>query len=137
MSAGRADRIRGRHDARTGDVALLDSLLQGDVIWPTIEAWESEIPHANQKEAHKIITQNFTRAILADEPLIAPGVEGVRGLEIGNAMLMSGITRKPVELPVDGEVFEAFLKDLIKTYGGKKTLRGQEGLMPTDPKFAK
>jgi len=113
------------------------ALLQGTDIWPTVEAWESEIPHANQKESHKIITQNFVRSILADEPLIAPGVEGVRGLEIGNAMLMSGISRRPVELPLDADVFDGFLKELIGTYGGKKTLRASEGLMPTDPKFGR
>jgi predicted dehydrogenase len=112
------------------------ALLKGPVIWPNVEAWEAEIPHDNQKESHKLITQNFVRAILADEPLIAPGVEGVRGLEIGNAMLMAGLTRRAVDLPVDGDAFDGFLKELIGTYGGKKTLRASDGVMPTDPKFA-
>jgi hypothetical protein len=32
VAAGRTDGVGGRHDARTGDVALLDALLEGDVV---------------------------------------------------------------------------------------------------------
>jgi len=87
------------------------------------EAWDCEIPlPADPKDHHFTITQNFVRAILNDEPLIAPGVEGIRGLELGNAMLLSGIRRRPVDLPIDAEEYEQLLKDLTKQYGGKKTL---------------
>jgi len=61
--------------------------------------------------------------VLKDEPLISPGFEGARGLEIGNAMLMAGLTRRPVELPLDGDAFEQFLQDMQKQYGGKKSLQ--------------
>src|SRR5437762_1764882 len=47
---------------------------------------------------------------------------GTNGLELGNAMLMAGVTRIPVELPVDGDKFELLLKDLQAKYGGKKTI---------------
>jgi len=42
-------------------------------------------------------------------------------------MLMAGLTRMTVELPVDGEKYEAFLEELAKKYGGKKTLSGGIG----------
>jgi hypothetical protein len=38
-------------------------------------------------------------------------------------MLMAGLTRRPVELPLDGDAYEQFLKDMQKQYGGKKTLQ--------------
>ena len=38
-------------------------------------------------------------------------------------MLMAGVTRKPVDLPLDGDAYEQLLKDLHKQYGGKKTLQ--------------
>ena len=45
-------------------------------------------------------------------------------LEIGNAMLIAGVTRQPVDLPMNAEAFDALLKDLEKQYGGKKKLAG-------------
>jgi predicted dehydrogenase len=70
------------------------------------------------KDAHKLITQNFIDAILRDEPLIAPGIDGCFGLEIGNAMLMSGLKRQAVDLPLDGEAYEHFLAALAAKYPG-------------------
>jgi predicted dehydrogenase len=70
------------------------------------------------KDAHKLITQNFINAILKNEALIAPGSESANGLEIGNAMLMSGLKRQPVDLPLDGEAYEHFLAGLAARYPG-------------------
>ena len=90
----------------------------------TVETWVSEIPLApgGLSDGHRIILQNFVNAIRKDEPLLTPGTDGDKGLEIGNAMLMAGVTRKPVDLPLDGDAYEQLLKDLHKQYGGKKTL---------------
>lgn len=89
-----------------------------------VETWQSDIPiPPGGPEGHKAVMRNFVRAIQTDEPLIAPGAEGARGLEIGNAMLMAGVIRKPVDLPLDGDAYERLLKDLHQQYGGKKTLQ--------------
>jgi predicted dehydrogenase len=92
----------------------------------TPESWDIEIPVTKGEFADntKAMTQNFVNAIVKDEPLVAPGSDGVKGLEIGNAMLMAGITRKPVDLPIDGDAYDAFLADLTKKYGGKKSVQG-------------
>ena len=88
-----------------------------------VETWEMEIPYKNNKpEGHQVVTQNFVNAILKGEPMLAPGVEGVFGLELGNGMLMSGLTRKPVDLPIDGLAYDAFIEEMNKQYGGKKQL---------------
>ena len=94
------------------------------------EVWDVEIPvpKTDYSDNNKALTQNFVNAVLKAEELISPGEEGVRGLEIGNAMLMAGLTRRPVELPLDGDAFEAFLDELKQKYGGKKQLRTKEAV---------
>lgn len=88
-----------------------------------IESWEIDVPvPTGRPDPHKAVTQNFVNAIRKGEPLIAPGEEGVNGLEIGNAMLMAGVTGNAVDLPLDADAFDALLKDLEKKYGGKKKL---------------
>ena len=72
------------------------------------------------RDAHKQITQNFIDAILKGDPLIAPGADGVHGLEIGNAILMAGLTRRSVSLPLDADAYEDFLTRLASQSPGKK-----------------
>lgn len=73
-----------------------------------------------QAPQHQGITQNFVNAILEGEKLIAPGEDGIKGLEFGNAMLMSGLTNKPVDIPTDREAFDRLIQDLAKNSKFKK-----------------
>ena len=89
----------------------------------TPECWDIDIPvYKAATDPAKLVAQNFVNAVLKNEPLIAPGADGVKGLEIGNAMLLSGLTRKPVDLPIDGDAYDAFLKELAHKYGGRKSM---------------
>jgi hypothetical protein len=63
---------------------------------------------------HKQMTANFINAILDDEPLIAPAVQGLHSIEIANAMIMSGIQQTTVDIPMDRDAYDLFLKDLIE-----------------------
>lgn len=93
--------------------------------FPTMETWACSIPVAQDPgKHHEQVMNAFVKSIREGTPLVAEGVEGVRGLELGNAMLMAGLTRTPVELPMDGDAFDNFIKELIAKYGGKKTLAG-------------
>ena len=91
----------------------------------TIENWTIDIPipRAPATGEHERMTRNFIKAILTDSPMLGPGEEGVRGLEIGNAMLMSAMRRTGIDLPIDGTAYEALLKELEAKYAGKKTLQ--------------
>lgn len=91
------------------------------------EIWSIDIPvdKSDFGAMHKAVTEQFVNAVQKGTPLVAEGVEGVKGLEIGNAMLISGVKRKPVDLPLDATEYEEFMKDLIKTYGGRKTLKAK------------
>ena len=96
-------------------------------LFPTVERWDVEVPVKKAREGHQVVTEDFVKSIVKGIELMSPGVEGVKGLELGNAMLMAGLTRTPVELPMDGDAYETFIKDLIRKYGGKKTLGTKEG----------
>lgn len=62
---------------------------------------------------HIKIIQNFSKAILFGEKLIAPGVEGINGLMISNAVYLSSWTGKEVSLPLDENLFLSELQSRI------------------------
>ncbi|HEX8339748.1 MAG TPA: Gfo/Idh/MocA family oxidoreductase [Tepidisphaeraceae bacterium] len=88
------------------------------------ERWTVEIPvgKAAPGGEHERVMRNFLSAIVRGTPMLAPGEEGIRGLEISNAMHMSAFLHKSVELPIDGDAFDALIKDLTTKYAGRKTL---------------
>ena len=73
--------------------------------------------------AHAGITQNFTDALLHGTPLLAPSEEGVNGLNISNAMYLSSWLNRPVELPVDQELYWNELQKRIAASKGEKVVR--------------
>lgn len=78
----------------------------------TPEIWKCEIPTSGGEE-HKGITKNWIRAIVDGTPLLAQGDEGIRGVELANAMLLSTWTDDWVNLPIDGELYHAKLNERI------------------------
>lgn len=96
--------------------------------FPMIEKWTIDIPFKNPPQwgEHERVLRDWVNAIVKGTPLLGPGEEGIRGLEMGNAMLMSAMQRRGVDLPIDGVAYEQLLLDLAKQYGGKKTLETKE-----------
>ena len=85
------------------------------VAFSSPECWDVTIPTRMYNEhMHRDIIENFAESILHNVPLIAPAVEGIRGLELGNAMLLSHLEKRPVELPIDSALFSEHLKKLIE-----------------------
>ena len=62
---------------------------------------------------HAEVLENFCDAIMSGAELIAPAEEGIRSVELGNAMAYSSLIDAPVQLPLDAEAYEAKLKELI------------------------
>ena len=58
---------------------------------------------------------NWVEAILKGTPLLAPGSEGINGLELSNAMYLSTWTDSWVELPIDDDRFYELLQEKIRT----------------------
>jgi len=74
----------------------------------------------NHGEQHVGILKNFTNHLLYGEPLLAPGMEGINGLSICNAMMLSSWKNEWVEVKNDGEEFWAALQEKIKTSKAKE-----------------
>lgn len=60
---------------------------------------------------HINIIRNFSRAVLFNEDLIAPGLDGINGLTLSNAVYLSSWTGKEITLPLNEE---DFIKELEK-----------------------
>ena len=58
---------------------------------------------------------NFCAAVLRGEPLIAPGLDGIRGLTLSNAMHLSTWTDDWVELPLNEKQYLRLLQQRIST----------------------
>lgn len=67
-------------------------------------AWV-DIPIEGENTQHMGVFRAFASAILKGEPLIAEGVEGIRGLTLSNAMHLSSWLGKAVKLPIDEDQF--------------------------------
>jgi predicted dehydrogenase len=88
-----------------------------------LENWKCDISYQHHGEAgHKLIIENFANAILDGEALIAPGVEGIKSLTLGNAIMMSSFLGHPVDLPIDAAAYAAKLQDLIENSRFEKTV---------------
>jgi predicted dehydrogenase len=84
------------------------------------ETWNVEIHADRSGPQHQGITQNFVDAILDGTPLIARAEEGIRSVEIANAMLLSTFLDRTVTLPIDGALYEKELKKRFQTGAAKK-----------------
>lgn len=84
------------------------------------ECWKCEIPIEGKETAHIGIMTNWVDAILKGTPLLSPGVEGINGLTISNAMHLSSWLDDWVELPIDEDLFYEKLQERIKNSTFKK-----------------
>jgi predicted dehydrogenase len=78
------------------------------------------IPATGHGGQHREILQNFTDAILDGAPLIAPAAEGIRSVELANAMLLSTWLDQTIELPIDAARYECLLQQRIRESKFKK-----------------
>ncbi len=77
-----------------------------------------EVPvPANEPAGHAALIDDFARAVQTEEEPLAPAHEGLRSLELANAMLLSGLEDRTVTLPLDTAPYDALLA----------RLRAQEG----------
>jgi predicted dehydrogenase len=77
-------------------------------------------PHRVQRFAardrggqHVAIIANFVKAILDGTPLIAPAADGLKSVELANAILLSSWTDRTVELPINPRTYARWLERQI------------------------
>jgi predicted dehydrogenase len=92
-----------------------------------VENWQIEIPYQHHGQpGHRLIIENFANAILHGEDLIAPAVEGIHSLTLGNAIMLSSFLGHPIDLPIDAESYADKLQDLIKNSRFQKNVVERE-----------
>jgi len=96
------------------EVSSIEFSRTTDTMFGMPGVWNIDIPVSGADRQHVAIIQNFVNSILDGEPLIAPAREGMNSVELANAMLLSSLTEKTIELPMDGSVFERQLNKLIR-----------------------
>jgi predicted dehydrogenase len=86
------------------------------------ETWKCEIPvSGGDPNEHRTITRNWVSAIADGKPLLAQGSEGINGVQLANAMLLSAWTDDWATVPTDEERFYALLQEKIASSQVKKT----------------
>lgn len=66
---------------------------------------------------HTEVMENFALHILEGQPLLAPGADGINGVNLANATLLSSWLGKEVSLPVDEDLYLAELNKRIAEEG--------------------
>lgn len=80
-----------------------------------------EVELVGENTQHAGICNNVANAILGLEPLYAPAKDGICGVALANAMLLSTWLDKEIELPFDDELFYEELKKRIATSKPRET----------------
>ncbi len=93
-----------------------------------------DLPAQGEIRGHSAITSNFARHILHGEPLIAPGTDGLPAVELINALILAGHTKKRVTLPVNRAEYDALIDELAASSKTKSMVVEQR---VTDPNFAR
>jgi predicted dehydrogenase len=125
---------RGRLVLENDELSMVRNEIPSDVFSRTTDkmfgtppVWNIQIPVAGKGGQHVEMIQNFVDAVLDGTPLIAPAEEGIHSVEVGNAMLFSGLTGKPVDMPLDGAAFERHLRRLVKGSRFRKQVKAVKG----------
>ena len=78
------------------------------------ECWQCDIPVKSGGDDHQGVMRRWVDAILHGTPLVASGLEGIKGVELSNAMHLSSWTDDWVDIPVDENLFYDKLQEQIK-----------------------
>ena len=104
--------------------------------WPngfgSPEVWKCEIPYKENRQEHMAITQDWVQAIRTGSKLLSAGTEGINGVELANAMLLSTWTDDWVDIPVDED---RYYEELQKRVASSKVKEGQGQVMDVKGTF--
>jgi len=92
------------------------------------ETWRCEIPFEKNSDSneHRAITRGFVAAIRDGKPLLASGDEGINGVQLANAMLLSAWTDDWATIPTPEEKYYELLQEKIRgSAANKKTVTGK------------
>jgi len=95
--------------------SMLDFIRTSSQGFAKVENWAVELPFQHHGQpGHRQLIENFVAAIQRGDPLIAPAVEGIRSLTLGNAIMLSSLLGQPVELPFDDDLYADKIEALAR-----------------------
>jgi len=94
-------------------VSLPDHLQNSPSGFAQPECWDISVPFEQTGQQHTEIIKNFAAAIQGEAELLSPAEDGIHSVELGNAMLLSGLKQQTIDLPLDAAEFERELQALI------------------------
>lgn len=74
---------------------------------------------------HAACFYQFGKQILGEPSEYVPGEEGMKGLELADAMILSSHRGEPVKLPLSRKEYDKFLKDMIAKAQRKQAKKGK------------
>lgn len=101
----------------TMDAAAVQRLVRQELDWSQYRTTELIDAHAPHGTDHTTVLENFARAILHDEPLLAPAAEGMGAVRLSNAILLSAWKGREVPYDFDDDEFLAELNQRIAQEG--------------------
>ena len=120
------------YDRLETDERTFNATYRGGFGTPKWERVPVEITGENTQ--HAGILTNFARAILGKEPLFVDGKEGIYGVELMNAMLLSTWLQETVSLPVDEDVY---LAELNKRIAASRVKTGAARVLDTSGTYGR
>lgn len=74
--------------------------------------WETLQPEEPRFKGHTAVIHDFSQALLEGRAPLVPGPDGRNSVELANAIILSSMRGKVVELPVDREEYDDLLAEL-------------------------
>lgn len=125
----------GRLSFCTYAMPILEHIKTAKGMWESPALTEQTLEIQPADCGHHTIIRNFARHILTKEPLIAPGEEGLRSLELANAIWLSAHLKRPIKLPLSRKAYDAFLAAMRRKWAARKKVVREK--RETDPQHLK
>ena len=103
------------------DVSEREICFESDDPWYRPALRETVLETDGQNDQHIGVINAFAAHLLRGEPLVASAEDGIRALELSNAIHLSGWLGRPVSLPVNETLFSQLLRKKIETSRVKKS----------------
>jgi predicted dehydrogenase len=96
--------------------SMFQYLRESDQAFAKVEYDDQTIPYEHHRRpGHGIIIANFADAIRQGTGLFAPAPEGYNSVALGNAIMLSAWENRTIELPIDEDLYEKRLLELVAT----------------------
>lgn len=92
-------------------------------------------PAGEENPSHAEVLSNFADAVQGKAELLTDAREGLKSVELANAMVYSAWTNGPVELPLDSAAYESALKQKIAT-SSQRARNVREAIVDLDQSYS-